>query len=231
MQSNDQAAILLFSRSSRQEALHKQLAGSRSYEVSKTLLHHVLREARKTGLPISTCFSAQQKGNSFGERLANATEAVFAQGFTRVLIIGGDSPGLNATILQDAHQRLQMQPIVCGPAQDGGLYLIGLSKDTYQRTSFINLPWETGQLHQTFVSQVQTTGLDVDCLPVLIDLDTAQHFASWRPTLCKGWLQAELSRCFSDHFNSFIHFWYLAPAFRQNLAVCSPRRGPPGFPV
>ncbi|MEL6657656.1 MAG: DUF2064 domain-containing protein [Bacteroidota bacterium] len=229
MQTNDQTAILLFSRSSRQEALHKQLAGSRSYEVSKTLLRHVMREARKTGLPISTCFSAQQEGNTFGERLANATETVFSQGYSRIIIIGSDSPGIDASLLQRAHQRLEAQTVVFGPAQDGGLYLIGLSASMYDRDSFVDLPWETEYLHRSFVTQWHLAGVNTYCLPTLVDLDTAQHFATWYSTIHKGWLQLELSRFIPDDSGVHKLFRYLAPAFRQNLLACSPRRGPPPF--
>lgn len=231
MHTDNQTTILLFSRSSRQEALHKRLAGARSYEVSKTLLRHVMREARKTGLPISTCFSAQQEGDTFGERLANATEAVFAQGYSRIIIIGSDSPGLDASLLQRAHQRLQSQSVVFGPAQDGGLYLIGLSAGMYDRASFVNLPWETEQLHQSFVAQLQLGGVDAHCLPTHIDLDTAQHFSTWYSALHQGWLQLELSRFFSDDSGIQRLFRYVAPTFRQNLFACSLRRGPPLFSV
>ena len=227
MQTNDQTAILLFSRSSRQEALHKQLAGSRSYQVSQTLLRHVVREARKTGLPLCTCFSPQQHGRSFGERLANATEAVFAQGYQRILIIGSDSPGLEASLLVKANQQLESHSTVLGPAEDGGLYLIGLTAAAYDRAFFVSLPWETAHLQPAFAAQLVAAEVSTCYLAPLIDLDTPQHFADWHPTLVSGRLRLELRRCLVELQQLPVFLYHLLPRVCEVLMTNTPRRGPP----
>lgn len=44
------------------------------------------------------------------------------------MVIGSDCPGLTPAILAAALDRLSESPVVFGPANDGGYYLIGLSR-------------------------------------------------------------------------------------------------------
>lgn len=227
MQNDYQTAILLFSRSARQEALHKQLAGPHSYRVSKTLLRHALREARKSGLPVCTSFSPQQQGYSFGERLANATEGVFAQGFSNVIIIGSDSPGLDADLLRTAHTRLQQQEVVLGPAADGGFYLIGLSSNAYQRERFIQLAWESTELQLSFNSYLTHVSTAAAYLHVLVDLDTPQNFADWQPIQQAGRLLQELKHSLQVGLQLKTIFFFFVQLARQACVTARPHRGPP----
>lgn len=140
--------------------------------IAQQLIDHTLRTVRRTGLPV---FRAQQQsGSSFGERLANAVEQVFAHGHQEVIIVGNDSPDLSLGLLHRAAKALQTQSMVIGPAQDGGSYLIGLSLQSYQRKSFIQLAWETDQLCVELLAYVAALGQSAFQLPPLCDIDSAQ---------------------------------------------------------
>lgn len=188
----NQTAILLFSRSPREEALHKQLAGAHSYRVSKALFRHSLREAKKTDLPLFSIMGPQQEGSTFGEKLANATESVFKKGFEKVIIIGSDSPELCSELLKKAQKSLEKQEVVLGPAKDGGVYLIGLSAQAYHRTQFIDLAWETTSLQASIRYYLEQQSAKAQYLPTLTDLDCAQDFTDWYPTLSHRRLSADL---------------------------------------
>jgi glycosyltransferase A (GT-A) superfamily protein (DUF2064 family) len=64
-----------------------------------------------------------QRGASFGERLASSAEAAFALGFDEVLITGIDAPVTRAS---DVFAALRHARAVVEPAQDGGINLIAL---------------------------------------------------------------------------------------------------------
>ncbi len=227
MKPYDQTAILFFSRTPRQEALHKQLAGPHSYRVSKVLLQHSLRELRKSKLPICPCLGPQQEGDTFGERLANATEAVFAQGYQQVIIVGSDSPGLNAQTLREAQAHLEEKDAVLGPSSDGGLYLIGLKRNTYQREQFIALDWETDKLQASVAKYLGSMQTDAYLLPSLTDLDNADNFAVWYPTLFAGRLFAELNNSLLEITEGQIPTSPTLAQGSQDIYRAIPRRGPP----
>ena len=69
-----------------------------------------------------------QKGGDLGERMANAFEDSFREGSTATIIIGSDCPGLRPDTVAAGFDHLSRVPTAFGPANDGGYYLIGLSR-------------------------------------------------------------------------------------------------------
>ena len=68
-----------------------------------------------------------QVGRDLGERLVNAMEKKFDEGFRKVIFIGTDTPLLNAEEIRYAIDQLSHCEVVIGPTTDGGYYLIGFS--------------------------------------------------------------------------------------------------------
>jgi glycosyltransferase A (GT-A) superfamily protein (DUF2064 family) len=150
----------------------------KTLSITRILQQQSLREARLTNLPLFHCSGKHQHGNSFGERLANAIEDTFAKGYERLLVIGNDTPDLNAAALQKAGKSLNDNQLVLGPATDGGVYLIGLTPEAYQREAFIQLAWETTHLQETFTDYALSFALAVFQLAPLSDIDDTLDF--WR---------------------------------------------------
>jgi glycosyltransferase A (GT-A) superfamily protein (DUF2064 family) len=167
-------AILLFSRTAGEEALHKPFS-NRGTAVNRRIAGHFIAHAgdtaRRSGLPVVHVSSAQQRGETFGERLAHAFRLVFAQGYTRVLAIGNDCPYLTPGLLREAAARLQTQPVVLGPARDGGAYLIGLSAGSFREAAFCGLAWQTPSFYASLRAYCRTHGLAYAELPPHHDLD------------------------------------------------------------
>jgi len=69
-----------------------------------------------------------QIGKDLGERMAKACEAAFGEGSPSVVIMGSDCPKLTPELLATALDRLSAAPVIFGPANDGGYYLMGLSR-------------------------------------------------------------------------------------------------------
>lgn len=134
-------ALLLFALSPEEEGRHKSF-------LEKTPLLHSLNEqaksiAKESGLPFFHFDEAKQIGTDFGSRFANAIQAVYDLGFDAVITIGNDSPNLSAAHIQQAVKELQYGSAVLGPSFDGGFYLMGLSKDQFNKASFLNFSWNS----------------------------------------------------------------------------------------
>ncbi len=173
-------AILLFSRTAGEEALHKPFSDrgkAVNRRISGQLISHAENTARRSGLPVVHVSSAQQRGDTFGERIVNAFRLVFAQGYARVIAIGNDCPYLTPKLLQAAAARLQTEPVVLGPARDGGAYLIGLSAEGLRDDDFRRLAWQTPAFYESLLAYCRTHGLPYAQLPPHRDLDNRRDVA------------------------------------------------------
>jgi len=159
---SQRTAVLLFSRTALEEARAKSFGlgsgqdGNRA--IARSLIRHSMGVAQASGLTVLTCFSHQQVGKSFGERLANAMEDVFAQGFERVIVIGNDCPSLTSGLIRQANADLISQEVVLGPAHDGGVYLIGMNRNAWNREQFLALPWQSAELNESWRSYSASIG-------------------------------------------------------------------------
>lgn len=140
-------AILLFARNPADEARAKSWFGAgkdrQNMAVARRLLQSVKAMAANTGLTVVTITSDKQVGQSFGERLHHAFSKVFSMGFSRVIAIGSDTPQLRSTHIRTAAQALKDKGMVLGPDHRGGVYLIGLDRDTFHQIRFDAIPWQT----------------------------------------------------------------------------------------
>ncbi|MEM6892744.1 MAG: TIGR04282 family arsenosugar biosynthesis glycosyltransferase [Bacteroidota bacterium] len=83
----------------------------------------------------------QQVGEDLGLRMQNAFAEGFAEGYEHILIIGSDMYDLSTRDLERAFNALEKNEVVLGPAEDGGYYLLGLSR--MHETLFQNKQWGT----------------------------------------------------------------------------------------
>ena len=100
---NYATAILVFTRTVKEESQEKNFAGNGNAAINLSLssgfINRTIREVRKSEIPYFIISSDLQRGSSFGERLSNAFTEVFSVGFENVIAIGNDSPQLNAATL------------------------------------------------------------------------------------------------------------------------------------
>ncbi|MDX1719966.1 MAG: TIGR04282 family arsenosugar biosynthesis glycosyltransferase, partial [Salegentibacter mishustinae] len=69
-----------------------------------------------------------QKGKGLGERMKNAFQEGFKNGYQNIIIIGSDLYDLQQEDLEKAFQLLREKDAVIGPATDGGYYLLGMNQ-------------------------------------------------------------------------------------------------------
>jgi uncharacterized protein len=118
------------------------------------------------------CVLAPQRGDGLGERMKNAFEEVFVQGFKSALLVGSDIPDLPSSILDEASHSLGSNDAVIGPAIDGGYYLIGFNSDTFAPEVFEGVAWSTSETFKQTMSIFGSLGLRVHELPSWRDVDT-----------------------------------------------------------
>lgn len=172
-------ALLLFLRNEVQEAAAKPLAakGRRVDRVIyRQLNQYTRRQAQSSGLPLLVVKGNRQSGGTFGERLANAFEYAFSRGYEQVIAIGNDCLALDAARLKNAARLLEQSGLALGPAKDGGVYLLGLSRRAYNRQLFLGLPWQTDRLFSAFGQYAQRVRFSVLLLPMEEDADDAYSF-------------------------------------------------------
>lgn len=226
-----QTAILIFSRSASQEARVKtfdQRVGPKGNRaIAQQLIHHTLGTAKRTRLPVFLYGSNAQFAHCFGENLANAIESVFAKGYTKVISIGNDCPNLSTAVLLEVSRRLTEQNLVLGPAADGGIYLIGLTRSAYQRQDFLDLPWETPQLQEACDQYLSGKLKERYWLTPLHDIDYSIDFKAFIEGL-PAWslLKKQLLGILESLDAPILGF--------QNIASIapvgtSPLRGPPSY--
>jgi hypothetical protein len=128
--------------------------------------------AYKDILPINFSF-LPQRGNEFGERLYFAVEDLFNCGFDSVCLIDSDSPTVPAKNFQQAVEQLSMSedPVVLGPSDDGGYYLIGLKRP--HRQLFEQIDWSTERVLNQTIDRATEIRLEVKLLPPGYDVDDA----------------------------------------------------------
>jgi rSAM/selenodomain-associated transferase 1 len=113
-----------------------------------------------------------QSGGSLGMRMRDAVTHHLAEGERQVIVIGGDCPGVTASVVREAGARLATADVVLGPSFDGGYYLIGLKQAA--SWLFADIPWSTERVLQITESRCRAHDLRVERLAPLRDLDTAE---------------------------------------------------------
>lgn len=120
---------------------------------------------------------AQREGD-LGDRLHHAFATAFAQGATRVVVIGSDCPEVAVPDIRTAWTRLETADVVLGPAADGGYWLIGLRRP--QPELFRDIPWSTSDVLARTLERVAGQELRPALLRELRDVDTIEDWLAFR---------------------------------------------------
>lgn len=121
-------------------------------------------------------YKTVQKGNNLGERMQNAFKKGFENGYERIILIGSDLPDINQHHLKEGLNSLQEHEVVFGPAEDGGYYLIGLTK--MHDFIFENKPWSQSNLLEETMNELTQKGIKFSTLVTLNDIDTYEDLVA-----------------------------------------------------
>lgn len=87
------------------------------------------RRADFEGLAGQVWVTESQSSGDLGCRMRDYFAAAFEKGADRVVLIGSDTPTLPLGFVEQAFELLAEHPVVLGPSDDGGYYLVGASGD------------------------------------------------------------------------------------------------------
>lgn len=183
------------------------LSPAQCLRLHRALLNHTLARMRPliaSGVEASLCLTgtpqqaleqagrmnaqgfgvAAQRGAHLGERLGHALTTRFSQGYSRVIFIGTDCPGLGPKTVRDAIRALNRQEVVIGPARDGGYYLIGFAACFPEILQ--EIPWGTPAVYETTLDRLRRRGVRWKSLERQADLDTFRDLKQFRRRACQG---------------------------------------------
>lgn len=140
------------------------------------------RAARRWGRALGVERTLLQGRGSLGLRMQRQRIRAARQGARRLVLIGTDLPGLEATALMQAFQQLADAPLVLGPATDGGYWLIGLggSWPILFAGATAPLAWGSAQVLAQTLEAADRLGLKAELLGPVADLDRPQDLEPWR---------------------------------------------------
>ncbi|MBI4444619.1 MAG: TIGR04282 family arsenosugar biosynthesis glycosyltransferase [Acidobacteria bacterium] len=127
----------------------------------------------------------RQDGRDLGERLCNGLEQML-QTCRPVILLGSDSPTLPLNYLRKAIRILRQSPVVLGPTEDGGYYLLGLQD--FRVDLFQAIAWGTSAVLQQTLQNLR--GQNPVLLPIWYDVDVPDDLTR---------LKRDLSRSFEGY--------------------------------
>ena len=168
--------ILYFSRSPEEERAFKKL--NKSHKTSSLMINklynHGLQVIKSTGLDYICYNEILQEGEGFGEKLSNAIDHTFNL-YEQVIIVGNDCPNLHAKDIRSADNAFSANASTLGLTTQGGVYLIALSKEQWNRNVFENLAWNTSDLGAV-LTRFLSEQSDLILLDSKAELNTALDF-------------------------------------------------------
>jgi len=93
------------------------------------------------------------------------------------VIVGTDCPDISSGLLNTAFDALRQVDVVLGPADDGGYYLIGLTRPV--PSLFEDMEWSTASVLEQTIQRAEALGLSARLLPKLSDVDHPEDIVQW----------------------------------------------------
>lgn len=128
----------------------------------------------------SGCRYRNQGAGDLGARLARTMRDAFAAGAGRVIVIGADCPSISPADLDKADSALDRADAVLGPAEDGGYWLIGLSRPA---EVFADIDWGGQRVLRQTLARAERLGLRAAMLDRRADIDRPGDLTHLRPDL------------------------------------------------
>ena len=153
--------------------LRDTLASVSQLQVEKAVLF--TPPERDTEIRALTPFPAvflAQRGATLGDRMHGGMRDLLGFGFEAVVMIGSDLPTLPSVHVSAAFDILARRPdaLVLGPAEDGGYYLIGVTRSHSQL--FDRIPWGTSQVLEHTCKAAEALGMTVEKISQWYDVDS-----------------------------------------------------------
>ncbi len=228
---SNNTAIIFFSRSASYEADKKSFlktSFNSNKKIAESLIDHSLITIKKTEFPFYIFDETRQTGKTFNERLLSAIDYGFTKGHSSLIVIGNDCPQLTAKDIVNASEKLSSNDFVIGPTYNGGLYLIGLTKNAAYNNLITNIKWQTSTVAKNTLSWLYTSAADYFLLSRLSDFNDINDyvFLKARLTVCNKFLVV-IKSILASHS---LLFYLNKVFFFQSIQLSAEQlRGPPAL--
>jgi rSAM/selenodomain-associated transferase 1 len=125
-----------------------------------------------------------QYGSDLGARMAHLFRVHHAEGYSRIVLRGTDSPTLPEARIGEALARLETEQVVLCPDLDGGYNLIGLRAPC---DALFSLEYGHSSVFEQTVERARAEGLSVAILPGHHDVDTGEDLERLAETATREW--------------------------------------------
>ena len=156
--------------------------------IHRTLTERTISLLKQSGCPVAIATTGADH-SQFGEWLGEGLEFVaqtegdltarllpFVQ-TAPVIFFGADTPDLSLDHITAAVDGLATHPVVIGPAQDGGYYLIAMR--TPMPELLTDMPWSTSLVFPETMRRLKQAGIEPLLLETLSDCDRPEDLAKW----------------------------------------------------
>jgi uncharacterized protein len=172
--------------------LMKAIGADAVLSLYECFVFDLIETLEKNGSPFKICFSPpesyrevsawlgehhsymRQAGRDLGEKMKNAFTDAFADGVSKVIIIGSDLPDMENVVLDAAFSALDLNDAVIGPSVDGGYYLIGFRHNSFLPEVFRGISWGTDTVLKDTLKILRGKNCSAHFLPELRDVDTIE---------------------------------------------------------
>lgn len=131
-----------------------------------------------------------QHGKNLGDRMKNAFIEGFEDGYQSIVLIGSDLPDISSDHIKNGLQALNKTDVVFGPAEDGGYYLVGMSR--LHDIIFDDKPWSHANLLTLTLEGLKKNDLSYHLLNTLNDIDTYEDLIESNFYRCNKVLQERI---------------------------------------
>lgn len=123
----------------------------------------------------------EQSSGDLGARMSRFFEQRCLAGDRRVVVVGSDSPSLSIERISAAFELLEDVPVVLGPSEDGGYYLVGLNQPIPEL--FEGIEWGGERVLEQSLAVLRRVGASAELLPGWYDLDVEADLQRLRAEL------------------------------------------------
>ncbi len=165
--------------------LAKEIGHHQAFLVYKFLLEKIIKEVKDLEIPLAAYLEGNEKvfsesldidfeiraqsSGDLGDRMQNAFQVEFHEGYGSIVLFGADIIGLSKRDIEDSFSKLDSADLVIGPARDGGYYLIGMK---YPNAGiFEGIQWGGPDVLNETLTKAKTLGLKVAFLEEKRDVD------------------------------------------------------------
>jgi uncharacterized protein len=128
-----------------------------------------------------------QGDGDLGDRMERALRRGLEQA-DAAIVVGSDLPGLPRRMFEAARDALLTYDAVIGPSDDGGFYLIGLTR--CPAGLLAGLPWSRSDTREHTLARLRANGLRIRELEPWFDVDTPDDLERLRKLISSGAISA-----------------------------------------